>query len=64
MQTPSATAAMSHRPGPDPADLPRHRHPVLDGAQLFAGGRELVIRHDGADYRLRITRQNKLILTK
>jgi hemin uptake protein HemP len=32
--------------------------------ELFQGRNEIVIRHDGQDYRLRITRQNKLILTK
>jgi len=31
---------------------------------LFEGKQEIVIEHDGQDYRLRITRQNKLILTK
>lgn len=31
---------------------------------LFAGAKELVIRHRGEDYRLRLTSQEKLILTK
>nr|WP_294839953.1 hemin uptake protein HemP [uncultured Methylotenera sp.] len=31
---------------------------------LFAGARELVIKHFGEDYRLRLTNQGKLILTK
>lgn len=31
---------------------------------LFNKGRELVIQHQGEDYRLRITANNKLILTK
>jgi len=31
---------------------------------LFAGKQEIVIEHDGQAYKLRITRQNKLILTK
>ncbi len=38
--------------------------PALASETLFAGRKEVVIRHDGHDYRLRITRQNKLILTK
>lgn len=39
--------------------------PRLDARQLFQGGlRELLIEHEGECYRLRITRQNKLILTK
>lgn len=37
---------------------------VLASKSLFAGCKEVVIHHDGHDYRLRITRQNKLILTK
>jgi hemin uptake protein HemP len=36
----------------------------VSSLQLFKGGRELIIEHDGARYRLRITRQEKLILTK
>lgn len=31
---------------------------------LFAGARELVIKHAGDEYRLRLTNQGKLILTK
>jgi hemin uptake protein HemP len=31
---------------------------------LFAGARELVISHAGGEYRLRLTNQGKLILTK
>ena len=31
---------------------------------LLAGGRELVIQHQGSEYRLRLTRNDKLILTK
>ena len=38
--------------------------PQLNTRTLFAGQREIVIEHDGALYRLRITQHNKLILTK
>ncbi len=38
--------------------------PLIQAAHLFGVGREVLIRHAGHDYRLRITRQNKLILTK
>ena len=31
---------------------------------LFDGQQEIIIEHAGHDYRLRITRQDKLILTK
>jgi hemin uptake protein HemP len=36
----------------------------IDSAVLFAGSNELIILHNGSPYRLRITRQDKLILTK
>jgi hemin uptake protein HemP len=37
---------------------------IVDARQLFLGGREVWIDHDGVRYRLRITRRNKLILQK
>jgi hemin uptake protein HemP len=37
---------------------------VLDVAQLLAGRDEVRLLHRGQEYRLRITRQGKLILTK
>lgn len=37
---------------------------VHESSQLFGAGREVIIRHAGELYRLRVTRQNKLILTK
>jgi len=33
-------------------------------AALLEGGREAILEHDGQDYRLRITANGKLILTK
>lgn len=36
----------------------------LDSTSLFHGEREVVIVHRGQEYRLRITRAEKLILTK
>jgi len=38
--------------------------PKLESSAMFAGKRELIIVHQGEEYRLRITRQEKLILTK
>lgn len=38
--------------------------PVVESARLMSGGREIVIQHAGQSYRLRVTRANKLILTK
>ena len=37
---------------------------AIDSQALFAGRREIEIRHEGKVYRLRITRNGKLILNK
>ncbi|WP_174803800.1 hemin uptake protein HemP [Martelella limonii] len=37
---------------------------VIESEDLFKGRSEIVIRHQGADYRMKITRQGKLILNK
>jgi hemin uptake protein HemP len=37
---------------------------LLDSRDLFVGTREVIIAHGGERYRLRLTAQNKLILTK
>ncbi len=59
--------SVAGRPGA-PAPAPAGTRPSLparvDSATLLAGQRELVIVHQGTEYRLRITRQDKLILTK
>ncbi len=39
-------------------------HVRLSSRELFRGQREIVILHAGHEYRLRITRADKLILTK
>jgi hemin uptake protein HemP len=36
----------------------------IDSAELFAGSREVLIRHAGQTYTLRRTSKGKLILTK
>jgi hemin uptake protein HemP len=36
----------------------------IDSRELFVAGREIIIRHGKDTYRLRLTSQNKLILTK
>lgn len=49
-----------------------HRAPSVNAAavrrvssdSLLEGGRELVIQHQGGEYHLRLTRNDKLILTK
>ena len=43
------------------ADAPVH---TVASAELLAGAREVVIEHRGESYRLRHTRNDKLILTK
>jgi hemin uptake protein HemP len=40
------------------------RKPRVESAHLFQGEREIVIVHQAKEYRLRITRNGKLILTK
>lgn len=37
---------------------------VVTTEELLAGAREIAIRHDGQEYRLQVTRNGKLILTK
>jgi hemin uptake protein HemP len=45
---------------PAPAGEPRR----LKSEDLFVGAREVLIAHNGQDYRLRITALGRLILTK
>jgi hemin uptake protein HemP len=57
---PSATPPReAGRPGASITAVPR-----LSVATLLAGGREAVLLHNDTEYRLRITRNGKLILTK
>jgi hemin uptake protein HemP len=51
---------------PAPPHRPQQPQSIrtLDSATLFAGRTEIIIDHDGALYRLKITRQGKLILNK
>jgi hemin uptake protein HemP len=37
---------------------------TMTSAELFAGQQEIIILHAGEEYRLRITSNNKLIMTK
>ncbi len=48
---------------PPAAHASAHTRP-LDSEALFGAARELLIQHNGALYRLRMTRAGKLILTK
>jgi hemin uptake protein HemP len=57
MQHTSSTGSSSDSA---PASGPR----VVSSADLLDGSREIIIRHVGEDYRLRLTRAGKLILNK
>jgi hemin uptake protein HemP len=66
MLEPSPT--LLHETGTDHATpaavASRSLTPRIDSLRLLAGGRELVIQHGTEEYRLRLTRNDKLILTK
>lgn len=59
-------AQTQHWKGAAPIDsaraVPQSR--VLDSAHILAGQREVIIEHEGVVYRLRHTKNGKLILTK
>lgn len=54
------TAVETEPRGPGGRTVPRR----VDSTALFRDGREVVIVHRGQEYRLRLTRSDKLILTK
>lgn len=48
-----------------PATAPTAQAPrVIESRDLFRGRTEILIAHDGSIYRMKITRQGKLILNK
>ena len=55
-------------PNPSASSADRANAPArparISSGNLFAGHRELVIEHAGQEYHLRLTRNDKLILTK
>ena len=54
-----------HRPQPVRSDQPASgSRKRLRSSDMFGDAQEILIEHAGAEYRLRITRQGKLILTK
>ena len=63
MVTPPASLPLSSTPPSSASTLPEAAR-VFDSAQLLDGRAEIYIRHQGELYRLRQTRQGKLILTK
>lgn len=64
----SRQIAMSEKPAPQPVVTPRYANGVtqsqVDSRDLLGPHREIAIRHQDEIYRLRHTRQGKLILTK
>jgi hemin uptake protein HemP len=57
----------SRKSGQSSAGFERHvsiTNDRIDSRDLFVGTREITIRHGSDAYRLRLTGQNKLILTK
>jgi hemin uptake protein HemP len=64
----TSEAARGEAPEPHgPPDRPAAAPPLMrrvESATLFERGREVVIVHHGQEYRLRITKSDKLILTK
>jgi hemin uptake protein HemP len=59
------TSSEGPKDASDAAGAPRGQNPVrIELIDLLQGGREAIIVHNGADYRLRVTANGKLILTK
>ncbi len=56
---PAGAAARRQNAAPE-TESPR----IYDSADLFQGTQEVLIRHHGEVYRLRLTRNDKLILNK
>jgi hemin uptake protein HemP len=55
---------LSSNRNPAPTSVPSRELKRVSTEDLIGSAREVLIRHGGCDYRLRITRQGKLILTK
>ena len=53
------TSVSAHQDRKPPSPSPR-----IPVTELLGGGREAVLLHDGTEYRLRLTSNGKLILTK
>ena len=51
-------------PAEPPPESSRLEERALDSRALFGESREVLIEHHGEQYRLRLTRAGKLILTK
>lgn len=51
-------------PAPDDTLAPAPLLPQIDVLDLLGEGKEAILLHNGEPYRLRVTANNKLILTK
>jgi hemin uptake protein HemP len=63
----STQSGVAEHPGAAPREAnppPRRSLQRVDSHRLLGGQRELVIEHAGQEYHLRLTRNDKLILTK
>ena len=49
---------------PNETEQHAHQANVVPASNLFQGNQEILIGHNGDTYRLRITKNDKLILTK
>ena len=58
------TQALLRRPTLQPVASAVAAARRVSSQSLLEGGRELVIQHQGSEYHLRLTRNDKLILTK
>ena len=54
----------SREPSPVQDGAETESPPFYESGDLLQGAKEIVIRHHGECYRLRLTRNNKLILNK
>lgn len=64
MTTASLPARTGHAPSPQDPRARTAAPPEVESVRLLQGQRELLIRHGNECYRLRHTRNDKLILTK
>ncbi len=59
-----SSKSTTHLPAAPPAETTTTDADSISSQDLFQGRQEICIKHAGQTYRLRITRQGKLILTK
>ena len=63
--SPNVLPKLARSAMPAAAEQPTKRSPAqIKADQLFQGQQEILIEHKGETYQLRITRNDKLILTK